>query len=89
LPLSKEIETLDRMVVSGLKFESLRNIHRVPGFLSSRPNRAPAPHPQASVASPLWVQGEGDTLACVGRGWGPNFDAVTDTLVLYVYSTTV
>ncbi len=63
------------------------------GFLSCRPNWVLPPHPQESVAPPLWVRG-GDTLALRGKGSeGSQSDDGTDTLVyntvgiLYNFST--
>ncbi len=44
-------------------------VNRMPGFLSSRPNRIPPPpHPQASIAPLLWVQG-GRHTRLRRRGW--------------------
>jgi hypothetical protein len=56
--------------------------HRVPGFLSSRPNwlhRPPYPH--ASVAPPLVPRGVTHSLAGEGAG-GAKSDEGKDTLVL-------
>ncbi len=48
----------------------------------------PPPHPQGSVALLPFGSWEGDTLACGEGGGGPNSDEGTDTLALYVFSTT-
>ncbi len=50
-------------------------LYGVPGFLSSRPNWVPLPHPQESVALPLWVQGGKHTGGGGGGvGGGPIAD---------------
>jgi hypothetical protein len=63
--------------------------HRVPGFLSSRPNWLPLPsYPQISgCPPPLWFLGEvgggGNTCLRKREGvGGPNSDEGTDTVVL-------
>ncbi len=78
-----------------LLFSSVRGIscssadspfHRVPGFLSSRPNWVP--HPLTSygvlLVPPLGPRGETHSLA-VKRVGEPNSDEGTDTLELCVY----
>jgi hypothetical protein len=60
-------------------------LYSVPGFLASRPNwLPPPPHPEVSVASPLWFQmGVGGVTLARGRGAGrANSDDGTNTLVL-------
>jgi hypothetical protein len=54
-------------------------------FFSSRPKWDPTtPSPVDNcVPVPFWFRGR-DTLACGGRGEGPNSDDGTDTVVLYV-----
>jgi hypothetical protein len=60
-------------------------VDRVTGFLSSRPNRLhPAPHPQASVASPPPFGSKGGTHLLAGEGTvGANSDEGTDALVRF------
>jgi hypothetical protein len=49
-------------------------LYRLPGFLSSRPNRiTPPPHPQGSVAPPPFGSKGGDTFACGGGGGWTQF----------------
>ncbi len=52
-------------VVTNNQMSCDHRVYRVPGFLSSSPNRPPTP-------SPLWVQG-GDTLAYGGGGGRTQF----------------
>jgi hypothetical protein len=85
-----ELNTVQRLAVRGAEgrqvIYSLSVIHRVQGFLFSRPNWVPPPtHPQGSVAPPSFGTKGGETLACwVGSAGGPNHDEGTDTLALYV-----
>jgi hypothetical protein len=60
-------------------------VHRVPGFLSSRPNWVPTPpHQQEIVAPPIGSKGGTHSPAGKGVG-GPNSDDGTDTVVLQEY----
>jgi hypothetical protein len=45
---------------------------------------SPTPSPSSECGSPPTGPRGGATLACVGRGGGPNSDDWTDTLVLFV-----
>ncbi len=65
------------------------DLHRVPGFLSNRPNRVPPPlHQQENVACSPPIGSKGGHTRLLGRGCeksGPNSDDGTDTVVLQVY----
>ncbi len=59
-------------------------VHRVPGFLSLRPNWVPPPpHPQARLFPPTFgFKGGGRHTSLRGR-WGPNADEETENCVYY------
>ncbi len=63
---------------------SLSVIHRVPGFLSSRPNWVPHPliHKEVLLLPPLEPGGETHSLA--GLGGEANSEEGTDSLALYL-----
>ncbi len=59
----------------GSSFKPKHRVYRVPGFLSSRTKWVPPPHPQDSVAPPIWVpRGVTHSLAREGVE-GPKSDS--------------
>ncbi len=60
-------------------------VHRVPGFLSSRPNWAPYPLTRNSVALSLWVGSKGETDSLVREGVGGSNSDEGQTLWYYIY----
>jgi hypothetical protein len=67
--------------------ESLTHrVDRVPGFLSSRPNRPPTSPARECCSSPLWVQG-GRHIRLRELGWGNPIPTKGQTLWYSMYTT--